>query len=155
MIGPQRRQIKAFHSGRSTPCLLYLDPDETGGALIPVSYEVSAGAVSTTSGVEWVEPPEVHNMSFATPPAPPGPYNQADYATTVLDPAGFDQDPDSRLTYMTAPPAVPLPAPSYPAARPAPTPGTGVLGDFPLVPVLLIVAIALLLVLIAIMLFRH
>jgi proteasome lid subunit RPN8/RPN11 len=58
VVGPLRRQIRAFHSGHSTPCRLYLDPSETGDQLVEVTYEVSAGAVSTTAGVEWVDPLE-------------------------------------------------------------------------------------------------
>jgi proteasome lid subunit RPN8/RPN11 len=65
VIGPLRQQIKAFHSGLSTPCPLYLDPEETGGTLVPVTYEVSAGAVSTDTGIEWVAP------AAPAAPAPP------------------------------------------------------------------------------------
>ncbi len=78
VVGPLLRQIKAFHSGNSTPCALYLDPEETDGRLIEVTYEVSAGAVSTNAGVEWIDPPATaevggqgattDDMTFAAPP---------------------------------------------------------------------------------------
>ena len=88
VVGPLRRQIKAFHSGNSTPCTLYLDPEETDGRLIEVTYEVSAGAVSTNAGVEWVEPagagdlsPVADDTAFATlPPVAGGTYANPEMA---------------------------------------------------------------------------
>ncbi|MDQ2807033.1 MAG: Mov34/MPN/PAD-1 family protein [Chloroflexota bacterium] len=96
VVGPLRRQIKAFHSGNSTPCALYLDPEETDGRLIEVTYEVSAGAVSTNAGVEWVEPPET--MELGGPPVAAD-----DLVFTPLPPATDGAYPNQELRYRAAP----------------------------------------------------
>jgi proteasome lid subunit RPN8/RPN11 len=57
VVAPQQRQVKAFHGAEGRPCALFLDPAETGGALVPVAYGVSPGAVSTPAGIEWLAPP--------------------------------------------------------------------------------------------------
>lgn len=96
VVGPLRRQIKAFHSGNSTPCALYLDPEETDGRLIEVTYEVSAGAVSTNAGVEWVEPAAAFD-----PSAPPA--GTADLAFAPLPPTMGGSYPDQEGRYQAAP----------------------------------------------------
>jgi proteasome lid subunit RPN8/RPN11 len=99
VVGPLRRQIKAFHGGQSRACPLYLDPDETGNTLVPVTYEVSAGGVSTPLGIEWVDPApgpgaylEMPDMLSGDPPtlAPiiltPYPEDPAGTASAAYDP---------------------------------------------------------------------
>jgi proteasome lid subunit RPN8/RPN11 len=132
VVAPQRRQIKAFHGGGSRPCELYLDPEETGGELVPVTYEVSAGAVSTTAGVEWFDPDEPYAAEPAAPPAAP--------------------DPPFAPVALVAPAA--LPGDGYPP--PAPQRSAGLLppGVPTLVVALVALAIFLLLVLIALTLFN-
>jgi len=96
VVGPLRRQIKAFHSGDSTPCALYLDPEETDGRLIEVTYEVSAGAVSTNAGVEWVEPAETAGLG--DPPAAAD-----DMTFAALPPPAGGTYPDQELRYRATP----------------------------------------------------
>ena len=124
VVAPERRQIKAFHGADSTPCPLFLDPEETGGRLVPVEYEVSAGAVSTTRGIEWVEPADDD----------PG----DEMAFTALGPAAAG--PAETAPVATAPPAFQAPVATAPRdGLPIP----------PFVIGLLILAILLLLILIA------
>ncbi len=136
VVGPQRRQIKAFHSGNSTPCSLYLDPEETDGRLIEVTYEVSAGGVSTNAGVEWVDPPETE-----LPAAPALDNNDVTFASAA--PAGAYPDPDREPpTYSAAAAGASAFAPPLPARW----------GISPLVVGLLVLVVVLLLVLIGLML---
>jgi proteasome lid subunit RPN8/RPN11 len=57
VVSPARHQIRAFHGAGGDPCPLYVDPDETGGILVPVTYAVTPGPVSTPAGIEWLLPP--------------------------------------------------------------------------------------------------
>ena len=107
VVAPQRRQIRAFHGGASRPCELYIDPEETGGELVPVTYEVSAGAVSTTEGVEWFDPDDAYSAD-ANPPPEPDPA----FASVALPaPGAFPDD-------VYPPPAPPRSAGLFPPSVP-------------------------------------
>lgn len=111
VVGPLRRQIKAFHGAYGGECPLYLDPAETGGALVPVVYEVTPGGVSTPAGIEWLAPPDAADaVSMPLDPAWPEDFAPAawDEPPTAYD-AVFDSNGD---------PPVGDPPPYVVAARP-------------------------------------
>src|SRR5579859_1718695 len=127
VIGPLLRQIKAFHGAHSQPCPLYLDPEETGDTLVEVSYEVSAGAVSTTAGIEWLDPPAGSPPDLATttgdfvvtPPTPEAEEGPPDPAYSATGTPAADYAPAAApLAYL--PPAM-GPAGRPPAAGPPAT----------------------------------